>query len=295
MNYLSFIIPPIIGAIIGYITNWLAVKMMFRPLKPIKIWKLKLPFTPGLIPKSKPRLAKALGNAISTDLLNNNDLKTALLSDNTINKLTKQIEVLLSSDYSLKDIIISHSSSKTYNNILGNLSDRISSIVLNKLEEKNIGNIIAEQIQIVASEKLKGSLLGIFGGNSIISSLGEPIEQYINKYISENGKDIIQTMISEEISSFSNINLSEIPVKLGFEDINITEIITKIYINFVNTKILSILDTINISSIVENKILEMDLLDLEKLILSVMKNELKALVNLGALIGFLLGLVNILF
>lgn len=295
MNYLSIIIPPIIGAIIGYITNWLAVKMMFRPLKPIKIGKLKLPFTPGLIPKSKPRLAKALGNAISTDLLNSNDLKTALLSDDIINKLNKQIENLLSSETSLKNIIVSHSSSKTYNNILDNLSDRISSIVLNKLEEKNIGNIIAEQIQIVASEKMKGSLLGIFGGNSIISSLGDPIEQYINKYISENGKDIIQLMVFEELSSFSNANLSEITVKLGFEDIKLTDIITKIYINFVNTKVSSLLDAINISSIIENKILEMDLLDLEKLILSVMKNELKALVNLGALIGFILGLINICF
>ena len=73
MNYLSIIIPPVIGAIIGYITNWLAVKMLFRPLKPVKIGKFKLPFTPGLIPKSKPRLAKALGSTISTNLLNNED------------------------------------------------------------------------------------------------------------------------------------------------------------------------------------------------------------------------------
>ena len=55
------------------------------------------------------------------------------------------------------------------------------------------------------------------------------------------------------------------------------------------------LDNINIASIIENKIMEMDLIDLEKLILSVMKNELNALVNLGAIIGFVLGLINILF
>ena len=295
MDYLSIIIPPVIGAIIGYTTNWLAVKMLFRPLKPIKIWKFKLPFTPGLIPKSKPRLAKALGTTVGNDLLNNDDIINSLLSDNIISKLNKQIQETLSSDISVKNMVISHSSSKTYNNLLENISDKISYVVLNKLSERNIGNIISEQIQIVANEKMKGSLIGVLGGKSIVASLGEPIEQAINRYISENGKDIIQTMISDELSSFSNTNLSDLPVKLGFENIAIEAIVTKIYINFVNTKISSLLDAIDISSIVENKILEMDLLDLEKLILSVMKNELKALVNLGALIGFILGLINIFF
>ena len=39
----------------------------------------------------------------------------------------------------------------------------------------------------------------------------------------------------------------------------------------------------------------MDVLELEKLILTIMKKELNALVNLGAIIGFLLGLLNLLF
>ena len=49
MNY-QFIINPLIGAGIGYVTNWIAIKMMFRPTKAIKIGKFTLPFTPGIIP-----------------------------------------------------------------------------------------------------------------------------------------------------------------------------------------------------------------------------------------------------
>lgn len=295
MSYLSIIIPPIIGAIIGYITNWLAVKMLFRPLRPIKFGKFRLPFTPGLIPKSKPRLAKALGDAVSTNLLNNEDFTHALLSDDVLSNLNEKIESYLASNSSLKDGIISYSSLETYNSILECSSDKISSIVLNKLEEKNIGNVISEQIQKVASEKMKGSLIGFFGGNSIISSLGEPIEQAINNYISENGKSVVEPMVFEELSSLTNQNVAELTTNIGFEDINFSNVITKLYISFVTTKVTSLLDSINISSIIENKIMDMDLLDLEKLILSVMKNELKALVNLGALIGFILGLINILF
>lgn len=295
MNYLSIIIPPIIGAIIGYITNWLAVKMLFRPLKPVKIGKFKLPFTPGLIPKSKPRLAKALGTTISNNLLNNDDFISALLSEDSLHTLNKTVENYLSSDTSLKDSLISYSSDETYDTLLQFSSDKISSIVLQKLNERNIGRIVSEQIQKVASEKMKGSLIGLLGGNSIISSLGEPIEKSINNYISENGKPMIQEMILEELSSFTTKSIAELTSETNLNNLKLSDIITQVYIKFVTTKVYSLLEHINISSIIENKIMEMDLLDLEKLILSVMKNELTALVNLGALIGFILGLFNILF
>ena len=292
MDFLSIIVPPIIGAVIGYVTNWIAVKMLFRPLKPVKIGKFKLPFTPGLIPKSKPRLAKALGSAVSTNLLSNDDFIKALTSDEVVDKLNKNIAEYMHSDTCLKDIVISNSSLDDYNNILSFSSDKISSVVLTKLEEKNVGHIISAEIQKIASEKMKGSLLGIFGGNSIVSSLGEPVESAINTYISDNGKSIIDSMVSDELSSLGSKKFSDVST---FDTINFSDMITKIYINFVTSKVPVLLDTINISSIIENKILEMDLLDLENLILSVMKNELKALVNLGALIGFVLGLVNIFF
>ena len=44
---------------------------------------------------------------------------------------------------------------------------------------------------------------------------------------------------------------------------------------------------------IEKKINEMDMLEVERLVLSVMKKELDAVVALGAVIGFALGLVNV--
>ena len=63
MSVIEILAGPVIGAVIGYFTNYIAVKMLFRPLKPVKIGGRTLPFTPGIIPKGKPRLAKALGKA----------------------------------------------------------------------------------------------------------------------------------------------------------------------------------------------------------------------------------------
>ena len=61
-----YIIPPLIGAIIGYRTNYIAVRMLFRPRNEIKVLGHTLPFTPGAIPKNKPRLAKAIGEVVET-------------------------------------------------------------------------------------------------------------------------------------------------------------------------------------------------------------------------------------
>ena len=57
MNWIQILAGPAIGAVIGYCTNYGAVKMLFRPLTPIRIGKFTLPFTPGVIPKRKKELA----------------------------------------------------------------------------------------------------------------------------------------------------------------------------------------------------------------------------------------------
>ena len=68
-------VPPVAGAIIGYFTNDLAIKMLFRPYKPIYIGKRRLPFTPGLIPSNQERLAKKVSDTIMGSLLTPTELQ----------------------------------------------------------------------------------------------------------------------------------------------------------------------------------------------------------------------------
>ena len=55
----KYIATPLIGAVIGYVTNWIAVKMLFRPRKEIRVFGKRLPFTPGVIPRGQGRLASS--------------------------------------------------------------------------------------------------------------------------------------------------------------------------------------------------------------------------------------------
>ena len=59
MDIVIMLLPVLVGAVIGYFTNYIAIKMLFRPRKAIKIGSWTLPFTPGVIPRNQARVARA--------------------------------------------------------------------------------------------------------------------------------------------------------------------------------------------------------------------------------------------
>ncbi|MBL1178771.1 DUF445 domain-containing protein [Pantanalinema sp. GBBB05] len=70
-----FVGPPVVGGIIGYFTNDIAIKMLFRPYRPLYLGGKRLPFTPGLIPRNQDRLAKRISDTIMGSLLTPEELQ----------------------------------------------------------------------------------------------------------------------------------------------------------------------------------------------------------------------------
>ena len=66
---LPWILPPVLGAIIGYVTNRIAIKMLFRPLTPKRVLGLRVPLTPGVIPRNRFDLARTIATMVSEQLL----------------------------------------------------------------------------------------------------------------------------------------------------------------------------------------------------------------------------------
>jgi uncharacterized membrane protein YheB (UPF0754 family) len=66
---LFWLVPPFIGAIIGYVTNAVAIKMLFRPLKAVRVFGIRLPFTPGILPRQRHQLAESIGRMVERELL----------------------------------------------------------------------------------------------------------------------------------------------------------------------------------------------------------------------------------
>ena len=297
MNY-QFIINPLIGAGIGYVTNRIAIKMMFRPTKAIKIGKFTLPFTPGIIPKNRSRLAEAIGNTISNNLLTENDLKDVLLSDEIKSQIQEKIEEYISSlsskDMTLEDFINLYVEKDSYDKTMTSIQSNLTKSILQTVIEANLGAIISEQIEIAANEKMKGSFIGLIGGKSLVSSLSSNITTSLNKYIEENGEEVISGMVKKEFEKYTSQNVVQLSSKLSGPDNNIVSTIMNIYEKIISEKITAALKSLNISKIIANKINSMEVLELERLLLKTIKKELDALVNLGAVIGFILGFLNLL-
>ena len=79
-SLISITLAVIIGGLIGWITNVLAIKLLFRPLNPIKIPIINFEIW-GLVPKRKKEIARNIGEVISTELLSIDDIANQAFSD----------------------------------------------------------------------------------------------------------------------------------------------------------------------------------------------------------------------
>lgn len=75
--YLPLLIPPLLGAVIGYVTNYIAIRMLFRPLRAWRIIGLRVPLTPGIIPAKRGELALKMGEMVGDHLLTAEDVGSA--------------------------------------------------------------------------------------------------------------------------------------------------------------------------------------------------------------------------
>lgn len=76
--YSQYLAPPLVGAFIGYLTNKVAIRMLFRPLKPWYICGFRVPMTPGVIPAGRRRLAQNMGEVVGDHLLTSREIGKAL-------------------------------------------------------------------------------------------------------------------------------------------------------------------------------------------------------------------------
>jgi len=68
-----------VGGIIGGSTNLLAIRMLFRPYKPIYIGTLRLPFTPGVIPGKHKQLAEKIALVVTEYILTPQAISNAVM------------------------------------------------------------------------------------------------------------------------------------------------------------------------------------------------------------------------
>lgn len=90
-----YLAPPVVGTVIGYFTNDVAIQMLFRPYRAWYFGKYQVPFTPGLIPRNQERLAKRISDTIMGSLLTPAELQRLAKRLLQIERVQAAIEWLL--------------------------------------------------------------------------------------------------------------------------------------------------------------------------------------------------------
>lgn len=80
-DWMMYVLPPIIGAVIGAITNDVAIRMLFRPRQPWYIGPIPVPMTPGLIPKQRDQIAESIAETFVSNVFDGDDVLDLILND----------------------------------------------------------------------------------------------------------------------------------------------------------------------------------------------------------------------
>ena len=318
----SYIIAPLLGGVIGYITNDIAIRMLFRPHTAKYLFGIHIPFTPGIIPKEKGWIAEAIGGVISENLMNREVLEKYLLSDGMIGKVRSAAEDFITAQQNNGETVGQFLSRYLSKEEITAVSDSINESITKQTYSKLADSAMGEKVAHIAMDHIAGKFsldgahellaglggaiggLGgkaasLFGGNIVAKFLGmlrEPAEHFlaknINTMLKNNGEEIVSNMIGGEVDSFLNkpvCKLLEGREEQLAQGVNTVE---GIYRTVIIDHLPKILDSIDISKIVRERINEMDVNETEGLIFKIMNKELKAIVWLGALLGLIMGSIN---
>lgn len=188
----SLVTTPLVAGVVGYITNKIAIKMLFRPYEP-KWYTLGWQ---GIVPKTRPKLAVKISEIVGQKLLahddflyalENNDIKTkihSIIADKLKSLNAKDIHAVIRLS-SLEDKIIDNKD--TINNILNNTAISVVDIFLNR--QININNFREPVFQLVKNFNLE-------------KAIDNQLENTINSFLSED--KTLQDILPQDILSRKN-------------------------------------------------------------------------------------------
>lgn len=290
---LTYLAAPVLGAVIGYITNDIAIRMLFRPLKPIYIGRFRLPFTPGMIPKEQSRIAKAVAHTISADLLDEAALRRALLSEEMLQRVdaaaTQLSERIVASESSPRELLYKYSDAEKIDIALDSLEQRAAEFVCQRLYEARISEALTDMIADKVRRKMP------FLPAAMIAPVQEQIVIWLNEMLMKQCPPLIYEVIDREADALLDTSIGELTASHADKLQALCAKARGVYAQAIDAALPKILAAVDIEKIIETKISEFSPAELEKLLRALMKKELSAIIWLGSLLGFLMGWINLLF
>jgi uncharacterized membrane protein YheB (UPF0754 family) len=147
MTLQNFIIFPVVAALIGWVTNYIAIKMLFRPRNKINFLGITIW---GLVPKRQLQIADSIAETIEKELLSHQDIANALKDPEIEQKINQKL--LVSIDGFISDFVSSNPMLGMF--LQGEMIENIKSMLLSKLNQslsgllESLANSLQEKMDI---------------------------------------------------------------------------------------------------------------------------------------------------
>lgn len=162
---------PLIGGVIGWITNFIAIKMLFYPRNPINLGLFKLH---GVFPKRQKMFAERIATVVSQELINIDEIKTAISKEENLTEVYQMIDDKIGEFLKTKlgeamPFLAMFINDNTINTIKEILSAEVKNILPEALDtfannmEKHfdVKKVVEEKVAAFPVEKLESVLMGI--------------------------------------------------------------------------------------------------------------------------------------
>lgn len=290
---ISYILPPLVGAVIGYFTNLIAVKMLFYPRKPVYLFGHQLPLTPGAIPKGKARLAKSAGIIVQNELFTREDISSRLLTEEVEKPLIDKVMGILDTNIRETGAVMTGSSAK-YDRLEKSFTELLSFKITDAIKRMDIPGTLREEGRNMLLEHAASSvLLSLVMTEKLADRIMWAISDKMEEFIDTRAPEMVSEITTSRIHDLGDRTPLHVLEQAGYDAEFVRRKITEAYRESVVNAVNSTLRRIDVAKVVEDKINSMAVEELEKGVLTVMNTELKLIVDLGALIGLVIGSINI--
>ena len=169
-NIIEILFLAVIGGVIGWITNILAIKLIFRPINPINIPILNIEIL-GLIPKRRREIAKNIGEVVQNELISLDEIVDEVLKEEDKDRIIQYIKLKISNvigdkmpvfiPSAFKELIQDYVDDIVEQEVSATVTDLSEELVHKATDRINIQKMIEDKINELDLEKLEDIILGI--------------------------------------------------------------------------------------------------------------------------------------
>ncbi len=157
IGIIKIILPPVAGAVIGLLTNYLAIKMLFRPFNEVRIFGFRLPFTPGVIPKEHEKLAERIGDTVGDHLVTNESIHELFKKESVKLKISSALDSMYEKFGILASFITDDIKQMISEKVIGLMDSELPEII----DELDVKKTVTEKVRAFSLKRLEEIILSV--------------------------------------------------------------------------------------------------------------------------------------